>query len=45
MPTLLLNHWRFASTSETSAMGVPQICAANRVKSSNSASAGVSRMS
>src|SRR6516165_5964847 len=41
---LPLLHWRSASTKVTSAMGVPQIRAANEVRSSKSRSGSVSRM-
>ena len=39
-----LNHWRFSSTRLTSAIGVPQIKAARRDRSSNSCSGSVSRI-
>ena len=44
MPTFDLNHWRSASTSEISAIGVPQMCDASSVRSSNAFSGSVSRM-
>src|SRR5580698_9211800 len=43
-PTRDLNHCRFSSTKLISAMGVPQICEASSVKSSNACSGFVSRM-
>jgi hypothetical protein len=41
-PTRLLNHCRFLSTSDMSAIGVPQMKEASKVISSNSCSAAVS---
>jgi hypothetical protein len=40
-----LNHWRFSSTSEISAIGTPKVRAARRVKRSKRGSAGVSSTS
>ena len=44
-PTFDLNHWRFLSTSEMSAMGLAQMCDAKSVRSSNLCSGSVSRTS
>jgi hypothetical protein len=45
IPTLALNHWRSESTRLIIAIGVPQIWAASRARSSKSLSAGLSRIS
>jgi hypothetical protein len=44
-PTLDLNHWRSASTSEIRAIGAWQMCDASSVRSSNFCSGSVSRIS
>src|ERR1700732_4612798 len=44
IPTLDLNHWRFSSMREMSAMGVLQTYEARSVKSSKACSGSVSRM-
>src|SRR5216684_7340612 len=43
-PTRDLNHWRFSSTKEISAMGVLQTNEASKVRSSKDCSGSVSRM-